>query len=146
MTDDRAEADKFDVTPTAESHFSWVRTRMSLERTLMSWVRTATALIGFGFTIVQFFDRFQEMKGVEPALRPQAPRFLGLALILVGILALAIATLQYHQMVRYLWSGNFKTLAGVHGIYPKKTPVLTVAVALLLIGVYAFGAVFLRLR
>ncbi|MGH7173561.1 MAG: DUF202 domain-containing protein [Gemmataceae bacterium] len=23
----------------------------------MSWVRTATALIGFGFTIVQFFDR-----------------------------------------------------------------------------------------
>lgn len=33
------------------SHFSWLRTRLSVERTLMSWVRTAIALIGFGFTI-----------------------------------------------------------------------------------------------
>ena len=30
---------------------------MSMERTLMSWVRTGTALIGFGFTIVQFLER-----------------------------------------------------------------------------------------
>ena len=36
------------------SHFSWLRTRLSIERTLMSWVRTSTALIGFGFTIFQF--------------------------------------------------------------------------------------------
>lgn len=144
--DNLTETDRFEVRPTAESHFSWVRTRMSLERTLMSWVRTGTALIGFGFTIVQFFDRLQEMKGVAPAMRPGAPRYLGLGLIFVGILSLAIATVQYHQMIRYLWSGNFKTLAGVHGVYPKKTPILAVAVALLVIGIYAFSAVFLRLR
>ena len=50
---------RFDVKATADSHFSWLRTRLSVERTLMSVVRTAIALIGFGFTIVQFFDRMQ---------------------------------------------------------------------------------------
>jgi putative membrane protein len=54
MTDGAA---RFEVRTTAESHFSWVRTRLSLERTLMSWVRTSVALIGFGFTIVRFFER-----------------------------------------------------------------------------------------
>jgi uncharacterized membrane protein YidH (DUF202 family) len=29
----------------------------------MAWVRTATALIGFGFTIVQFFERFNKRRG-----------------------------------------------------------------------------------
>jgi putative membrane protein len=31
-----------------ETHFSWLRTRMSAERTLMSAIRTAAALIGSG--------------------------------------------------------------------------------------------------
>ena len=53
-----------------DTHFAWLRTRMSLERTLMSWVRTATALIGFGFTIFQFFERFNQMAGVEGPRHP----------------------------------------------------------------------------
>lgn len=52
------DAHRFEVHPHVETHFSWLRTRLSTERTLMSWVRTATALIGFGFTIVQFFFSF----------------------------------------------------------------------------------------
>ena len=52
---------RFEVRPTAESHFSWLRTRMSTERTIMSWIRTATALIGFGFTIVQFLEAIREL-------------------------------------------------------------------------------------
>jgi len=39
--------DRFEVRVTADSHFGWVRTRLSVKRTLMSWMRTATALIGF---------------------------------------------------------------------------------------------------
>jgi uncharacterized membrane protein YidH (DUF202 family) len=56
------DVNRFAVRPTVDTHFSWLRTRMSTERTLMSWVRTATALIGFGFTIVQFFERFGKME------------------------------------------------------------------------------------
>jgi putative membrane protein len=57
----------------------------------MSWVRTATALIGFGFTIVQFFERFNKMEGVAPAIRPEAPRYLSLALIGTGVVGWIIA-------------------------------------------------------
>src|SRR5688572_3353967 len=98
---------RFEVRLTSDSHFSWLRTRLSIERTLMSWVRTAVSLIGFGFTIVQFFERFADMQGVAPALRPQAPRLLGLGLILAGCGALAISVWQYHSTLRYLWSKQF---------------------------------------
>jgi hypothetical protein len=30
-----------EVRPTSDSHFAWIRTRLSLERTLMAWVRTS---------------------------------------------------------------------------------------------------------
>jgi inner membrane protein YidH len=97
---------RFEVRPTAESHFSWLRTRMSTERTLMSWIRTATALIGF-FTIVQFFERFNKMEGVSPAHHPQAPRYLGLMLIGAGILGSIITLWEYRKLVRYLWHAEF---------------------------------------
>jgi uncharacterized protein DUF202 len=68
-----AEEPRFIVKPSPESHFSWLRTRMSAERTLMSWVRTAISLIGFGFTIFQFLERLNTMTGAQPAEHPNAP-------------------------------------------------------------------------
>jgi uncharacterized membrane protein YidH (DUF202 family) len=94
-------AGRFEVRVTADSHFSWIRTRLSLGRTMMSWIRTAVALIGFGFAIVQFFERLEQMPGVRPAVYPNAPRYLGLALISCGVLALLIAVWQY------LWGHSF---------------------------------------
>ena len=32
---------RFEVRGTAADHFAWLRTRFALERTVMSWVRTA---------------------------------------------------------------------------------------------------------
>ena len=48
MTDLRtaSNAGRFEVRVTADTHFGWIRTRLSLERTMMSWLRTAVALIG----------------------------------------------------------------------------------------------------
>ena len=135
---------RFDVKPTASDHFSWLRTRLSVERTMMSWVRTAIALIGFGFTIVQFFNRMEEMPGVAPPRFPYAPRYLGLSLIFCGIMALLISIWEYHWGLRYLWGGNFAVIAGVTR-EGKQTPLYAVAVALTLIGVFAFFAVLLRL-
>lgn len=134
---------RFEVRTTSDSHFSWLRTRLSLERTLMSWVRTATALIGFGFTIVQFFERFHDMKGVAPALRPGVPRNLGLALIFAGVVALVISVWQYQALLRYLRSKNFAQIAGVVE-KPHQTPIFYVAIMLMLIGIFAFFAVLLR--
>jgi putative membrane protein len=73
MADQGTQPHRFEVRPTSDSHFGWIRTRLSVERTLMSWVRTSVALIGFGFTIVQFFERLPKMTGVAPAILPEAP-------------------------------------------------------------------------
>jgi putative membrane protein len=145
MADDKQTTEKprFEVRTTAESHFSWLRTRMSVERTLMSWVRTATALIGFGFTIFQFLSRFNETPGVEAPRHPFAPWFLSLGLIGTGIVALIIAVREYRMVIRYLWDRDFKPIAGVNESF-HYTPVVAVSVVLILIGVFAFAAVFLR--
>src|SRR4051812_17742479 len=73
--------ERFSVQPSLADHFSWLRTRFSIERTLMSWLRTATAFIAFGFTIVQVFEWLHKEAPDKPVLLPHAPRDFGLALI-----------------------------------------------------------------
>jgi putative membrane protein len=135
---------KFEVRATADSHFAWIRTRLSVERTTMAWLRTAVALIGFGFAIVQFFNNLGQIPGARPAHLPGAPRYMGLALISCGILALVISIWQYRWTVRYLGGGSFVPIAGMtkEGM---NSPVLAVAMLLIGVGVFAFFAVLLRL-
>jgi len=59
----------------------------------LSWVRTSTALIGFGFTIVQFFHSNLIVANAVPIRHPEMPRYMGLALIAAGVLALLVALL-----------------------------------------------------
>jgi putative membrane protein len=139
-----ASAERFEVRVTADSHFAWVRTRLSLERTMMSWLRTAVALIGFGFAIVQYLEHLEETPGAHAAYLPHAPRYLGLALIACGILALVISIWQYFWTVRYMWGEPYTPLAGLTK-EGKQSPVIAVAVVLILIGLFAFFAVLLRL-
>jgi putative membrane protein len=137
-------AGRFEVRVTADSHFGWIRTRLSVERTMMAWLRTATALIGFGFAIVQYLSHLQQIPGTRPAYFPDASRYLGLALIACGVLALVVAIWQYWWTVRYLWSESYAPIAGMtkEGM---QSPVLAIAVLLIGIGLFAFFAVLLRL-
>jgi putative membrane protein len=137
-------AGRFEVRVTADSHFAWLRTRLALERTIMAWLRTAVALIGFGFAIVQYFNHLQQIPGTRPAYLPTAPEYLGLALISCGILALVISIWQYHWTVRYLWGGTFAPIAGMtrEGM---QSPVLAIAILLICVGLFAFFAVLFRL-
>jgi putative membrane protein len=146
MRDVRASANpgRFEVRASVSDHFAWVRTRLALERTIMSWLRTAVALIGFGFAIVQYFNHLQQIPGARPAYLPTAPEFLGLALISCGIVALAISIWQYWWGLRYLWGEPFSPIAGAT-TERMRTPVMPVAVLLIGIGVFAFFAVLLRL-
>lgn len=136
-------SERFEVRASAADHFAWLRTRLAIERTMMAWVRTGVSLIGFGFTIVQFFDRIGTIPGVAPARFPEAPHYLGLMLIGCGDAALASAIWQYHFGIRYLWSGPFAAIAGIHR-EPRQTPILAVTFALILVGLFAFFAVLLR--
>ena len=125
------------------SHFAWLNARLALEMTMMSWIRMAITLIGFGFTIVQFFERLNEMEGVAPAARPFAARYVGLLLIAAGVGALVVSALQYRATIRYLWQNDFAAIAGI-GRAPGNTPIYAVTITLTIIGVAAFLAVLLR--
>jgi putative membrane protein len=117
---------------------------MALERTLMAWARTSVSLIGFGFTIVQFFQRVQTSgSSPAPVLLPEAPRDFGLALIGSGILGLLVSLWQYHKGLHYLWSDEFRPVAGI-GKERVTTPIMWVAIVLILVGVFAFLVVLFR--
>lgn len=147
MTDtltEKAIADerRFQVKTTSDSHFAWIRTRLAIERTMMSAVRTAVALIGFGFTIVQFFERLNEFGGVDAATRPNAPRYIGLLLIGAGVAVLLISAWQYRWMLSYMWQ-DYPTIRGVSRA-AHRTPVFAITIGMIFVGVFAFLAVFFR--
>ena len=146
MSDPRSAlgAGRFEVRANAADHFAWVRTRLALERTIMSWLRTAVALIGFGFAIVQYLNHLQQTPGARSGYLPTAPEYLGLALISCGVLALVISIWQYRWGLRYLWGDPFTPIAGVT-TEGMQTPVMAVAILLTGVGLFAFFAVLFRL-
>ena len=108
----------------------------------MSWLRTGASLIGFGFTIFQVATRLHH-PGSEGTLLPEAPRYLGMALIGGGTLGLIIAAWQYRWLIRYLNRPEYRPVAGIPGA-PHHTPTLALTLLLAVVGAFAFVAVILR--
>ncbi|HSL72594.1 MAG TPA: DUF202 domain-containing protein [Longimicrobiales bacterium] len=134
---------KPEILPQRDSHFSWLRTRLSIERTMTSWMRTATAMIGFGFTIFQFFDRLNSMEGVAPARHPTAILIVSLSLVAIGSIGLVVAMIEYRRGLRYLWSPEFRDIAGMEK-EPITTPTLSAALLLAFVGILTFGTLVWR--
>ena len=112
---------------------------MALETTLAGWVRTASALIAFGFAIVQFFENY---KVTQVPTGNHLARYLGLVLIGIGSLATAVAVGEYRKVMKYLEGEAFQGIAGVPGVR-RVYPAVVVAVLLCLVGLLAFFTVLL---
>lgn len=128
------EADASKSPARIQAHLAWIRTRMALETTLAGWVRTASALIAFGFAIVQFFENYHAAHG--PGGNHLA-RYLGLVMIGIGSVATAIAIWEYRRVKKYLEGEAFQGIAGVPGMH-RVYPAVVVAVLLCLVGLLAF--------
>ena len=92
------------------------RTRLAYERTLLAWIRTATGLITFGFSIHKFFQ-FQQQSG-EHIHSLITPREFAIGAMALGLVALAMATLEHRANIRLLPktpSTRRLSLAGVFG-------------------------------
>jgi len=77
------------------------RTWLAHERTLMAWVRTATSMISFGFTIYKFFQ-FETENNAKVSEGLLSPRIFSLIMVSVGLISLLLATLQHRKEVREL--------------------------------------------
>jgi putative membrane protein len=115
------------------TQLAWLQTRMALERTLLAWVRTGAAMIGFGFAIFNFFEALNRTPGVTPPRMHGSARLLGIALVAVGTLAMILALVQYLALLRYLESGSFHGIADFTGV-PRLRPGLIIAVVLTVVG------------
>jgi putative membrane protein len=117
------------------TRLAYDRTRLAHDRTLMAWVRTSTSLISFGFTIYKFFQQFHQ--AVDGAARKHllGSREFALMMIVIGLFALLVATVQNHIEI--------KRLRAQGADIPRS---LTVLVALLIsvLGIVALLAVTFR--
>ena len=111
-----------------------VRTALSSEQTLMSWVRTSLSLSTFGFSIAKFF---QYLAGQSDASLTAGPRRLGIALILLGVVVLAAAVVEHMLRIRDLKRQGLP--ADASSFLPMGS-----AGAMLAIGLVALVSVFLR--
>jgi putative membrane protein len=133
-----------DSAPSVSNHFAWMRTYMSLESTLLSAVRTATTLIGFGFTVAQFFQQLQESAPDSlQTMNPALPRNVGLLLIAAGTISLAMYVHHYHRTAAYLRSTPFEAIAIPQSAALRK-PTGVISYIVLAVGVLAFASVLAR--
>src|SRR5262244_549869 len=83
----------------------------------MAWVRTATSLISFGFTIYKFFQFLREQNEVAHPAHLLGPRQFALLMILTGLVALVLATVQHRQ--------DMKTLRAHYPEFPYSLATIT---------------------
>lgn len=91
------------------------RTRLAHERTLMAWIRTATSLITFGFTIYKFFQ-IELARGATKGDRLIGPTQFALLMIVIGLVSLLMATLEHRRDLNALneeYPGGRHSLARV---------------------------------
>lgn len=84
------------------------RVIFAAERTLLAWIRTGLTIMGFGFVVARFglFLRVmaEQHAAGAAALSPHGgfSDILGIALVLLGAIAMAIAAFEYHAMMASL--------------------------------------------
>ncbi len=112
-----------------------VRTALSSEQTLMSWIRTSLSLFTFGFSITQFFYYLEQQK--EGMQISPGPGRLGIALVCVGLVVLMAGMVEHVLRLRKMKKQGLP--AEAVSFLPFGS-----AVALLVIGVAAFVSIIMN--
>ena len=81
------------------------RTYFAAERTLLAWVRTGLALMGFGFVVARFGLFLRELasvEGVQPQQRLGVSLWVGTTLVLLGVAVNFLAAIKHWNTLRRL--------------------------------------------
>jgi putative membrane protein len=122
--------------PPSSTDLAIERTWLAHERTMMAWVRTATSLISFGFTLHKFFQYQIQQGQAAAASRLLGPREFALVMIGTGLVALALATFQHRR--------GLQTLSAGHAKQPRSVAAV-VASLIAALGLLAFVATLFHL-
>ncbi|MDQ3037948.1 MAG: DUF202 domain-containing protein [Myxococcota bacterium] len=82
-----------------------LRLHQANERTLLAWMRTALAMMGFGFVVARFGFFLRQIAGMDPAHAPSvdgapASLWLGVALSAAGVVTIIAALLRHRDIGR----------------------------------------------
>ena len=72
------------------------RTIMASERTFMAWGRTALSFISFGFAIPKVLAQLEPKQRL---LGDHGPQIFGITMVSLGVLILALSSLQHGAMI-----------------------------------------------
>lgn len=84
------------------------RVYFAAERTLLAWVRTGLALMGFGFIVARFGLFLRELAEVHnevPSPRTGYSLWIGVSLVLLGVFVTAWASRKHYLWVKRLRAG-----------------------------------------
>ncbi len=101
------------------------------ERTMLAWVRTGIALMGFGFVVERFGLFLRELaaaRNVEPVAQPGASLWVGTVLILLGVWVNVVAAVNHIRFRRRFECGEAF-------ITPKGTVHIVLSLALAVLGI-----------
>ena len=116
------------------------REHQANERTFLAWLRTSISLIGFGFAIARFGLFLHQINVGIPQPEPVGNSFLnsenlGIALVIFGILAIALAAWQYNQVFWQIERGDYQ---------PKRKLVWFATATVMILGFLSLPTLFLR--
>lgn len=81
------------------------RVHFAAERTLLAWIRTGLAMMGFGFVVARFGLFLRELAAAQGAVPPHRvglSLWIGTALVLTGVAVNVLAARKHWQTVRCL--------------------------------------------
>lgn len=107
------------------------RTSLALDRTTLAWIRTTLTFATFGFGMIGYFRAVEQSTHSEQAARlHQSAIQMGIALVVIGLVATILAALSH-------WVALRKLRRGVQLSVAQWPLTITIAVLLAILGLYA---------